>query len=331
VILMRLTLSRGKKMAALFAFLLVCGVPAAAQLNVRGQIFLPNGSQPSNPIRFFLSGEDGSVNDYRFTDSNGRFILERLSGRSAYTITITGDGVNYGDTIYQLRPEYDTTPRITLNPPPRKKTPQGMTVSVGSSYKPDPKAAALYEKAMKAVESKQLDLAEPLLRQATEADPKYAAAWNALGALLMQLKKYADAEKPLRQALELDPKYITALLNLGIDLNHLGKYAEAVAPLREALRLQPDIMAAHEHLGIALVETDQFPEAEQELKKALRAPDPDEIVLQLYLGKLYARTGEFQKSIDAFTLYLEKAPGAGNAAEVRALIERMKRQLASRP
>lgn len=299
-------------------------------VNVRGNVFLSDGDTPGNPIRFSLVSGDGMLNDVRFTDSNGRFILERLSPNINYTLTFLGDGASYGDTTFTLRPDADSTPRITLNPPVKRKVPSGATISAASGYKPDAQAVAIYDKAMKAIGDKHYDVAEPLLRQATSADPKYTMAWNALGALLMQEKKYGQAEKPLRQALESDPKFITALLNLGIVLNHLGRYADAVAPLREALRLQPELPAAHEHLGIALVETDQFPEAEQELKKALGAADPDEIVLQLYLGKLYARTGEFQKSIDSFTIYLQKAPNSPNAAEVRGIMDRLKREMATR-
>ncbi len=319
-----------KKSVLLACCVLAIAASASAQINIRGQVFLPGGSTPSNPIRFSVNRDDGGYNDIRFTDSNGRFILERLSANLSYTLMFTGDGVSYGDTTYHLRPETDSTPRITLNAPPRKKTPPGATGSALSGYQPDPRASSFYDKAMKAVEGKRLDLAEPFLRQATEADPKYALAWNALGAVLMQQKKYGEAEKPLRQALELDPKFITALLNLGVTLNHQGRYQEALAPLREALRLQPDIAAAHQHLGVALVETENLAEAEQELKKAAAMPDADQVVVLLYFGKLYARTGAFQKSIDAFNAFLEKAPNAGNAAEVRSLIERMKREMAAR-
>jgi tetratricopeptide (TPR) repeat protein len=302
----------------------------SAQQTVRGQIFLPGGTTPSNPIQFEMNSDDGTVNDIRFTDSNGRFILERLSTSISYHLTFRGDGTNYGDTIYLLRPDTDSTPRITLNNPPVKKSPPGSADSDESDYKRDSKVTVTYDKAMKAIDAKQYATAEPLLRQATEADPKFTRAWSALGAVLMQERKFAEAEGPLRRAVALDPKFIRGLLNLGIVLNSTGKFADAVVPLREALRLRPDLGVAHQHLGIALVETDQFAEAEQELKKAMASSEADEVFVQLYLGKLYARTGDFEKSIAAFSLYLEKSPNAGNAAEVRGLIDRMKRELAAR-
>jgi tetratricopeptide (TPR) repeat protein len=319
-----------KKLLLLLFLGAACGLSVSAQVTVRGQIFLPSGTTPSNPIQFDVNSDDGTINDIRFTDSNGRFILERLSTTTAYRLTFHGNGVSYGDTVYLLRPGTDSTPRITLNDLPAKKPPTRSPDLDESDYKRDPKVTALYDKAMKAIEAKQFSAAEPYLRQATEADPKFARAWNALGGVLMQERKFADAENPLRHAVEVDPKFIRAQLNLGIVLNSTGKFAEAIAPLREALRLRPDLGVAHQHLGIALVETDQFPEAEEELKKALASTDADEVIVQLYLGKLYARTGDFEKSIAAFNIYLQKAPGASNAAEVRGLIDRMKKEMAAR-
>ncbi len=171
----------------------------------------------------------------------------------------------------------------------------------------------------KEIKNKRYDAAERLLRKAIESDPKFVPPYNDLGVLLMQQRKYPDAEKVLRRALEVDPKSPHALLNLGITLNHLQKYSDAIPPLRETLRL-----------GIALVEIDQFKEAEQELTRASKSSDADESVVQLCLGKLYARTGHFEKSIAAFNAYLQRALNAPNASEVRALIERMKCELSTR-
>jgi protein O-GlcNAc transferase len=151
-----------------------------------------------------------------------------------------------------------------------------------------------------------------------------------LGVMLMRKKNYAEAEIVLRQAVQADPKAVNALLNLGITLNHLAKYQDAVEPLREAERLEPGLVAAHQHLGICLVETDQFSEAEKELDLAVKSPHSDKAIVQLYRGKLYARTGDFDKSIAAFSTYLDNNPNASNVGDVRALIARMEELKAKR-
>ena len=128
----------------------------------------------------------------------------------------------------------------------------------------------------------------------------------------------------------MDPKSILVLLNLGITLNHLEKYTDAIIPLREALRLEPGLVTAHVHLGVAFVETDKFDGAEPELERGVKAGGDDEIVAQLYLGKLYARTGKYDKAVAAFEIYLQKAPNAPNADEVRELIKRLRQEMAAR-
>ncbi len=297
---------------------------ASAQVDVRGQILFPDGNTPNEVIRFYLTSDDGRVNEYRYSDSNGRFILERLSNRVSYTITVDSDGSTYGSTRYSFMPAYEQVVRLTLNPSPRKPgAPPSATVSAASGYKPVSKAASFYDRGMKEIEKKHYDAAEGLLRQASKADPKYLAPLNDLGVLLMQKKNYAEAEKVFQQALVADPKSVHALLNLGITRVHLAKYEGAADSLREAPRLEPRLVAAHQNLGAALVETDQFDEAQSELLRAAKSPDADQAMVQLYLGKLYARTGDFDKSIASFNNYLEKAPKAANVNDVRALIARM--------
>ncbi len=301
--------------------------PAAAQADVRGQILFPDGDLPSEPIRYSLTRDDGQVNELGFTDSNGRFVLPRLSDKISYTLSVNGDGSTYGNTTYSFVPTHLMHIRVTLNPPPRRsnspRSAPRFAVSAASGYKPASRAAALYERGMKEVEKKRYDAAEGLLRQAAAADPKFLAPWNDLGVVLMQKGKYAEAEKVLRQALAADSKSIHALLNLGITLNHLGRFADAQSPLREGLRLEPGLVAGHAQLGVALVETDQFSDAEKELTRAAKSAGAQEVVVQLYLGKLYARTGDFERSVAALHSYLRLVPHAANAAEVRELIQRM--------
>jgi Flp pilus assembly protein TadD len=310
--------------------LLLFGSAAAAQFTVRGQILLPGGGIPREPIRFYLNSGDGRItNEIRFTDSNGRFILERLSTLVEYTMRVDGDGSSWGDTTLSFIPGQSSVVRMTLNPPPAKPSTPAATISAASGYTPKPEAAQLHEAAMKDVEKQRYTPAEHNLRKAIAADPRFIEPRIDLGALLIQQKRYAEAETVLRQALEMDAKSVHVLLNLAIALNRLDRCAEAVPFLREALRLQPGLVAGHLQLGIALVETEQFAEAEKELQRVLRSQGEEQIPAQLYLGKLYARRGEFVKGITALETYLQLAPTAGNVAEVRSLIERMKQDLAA--
>ncbi len=312
-------------LAVLAAFLATSG--QAQPVNVRGQILLSGGGFPTEPIRFSLTSSDGRINEIRFTDSHGRFILERLSPNFDYIIDVAGDNVLYGNTTYSFNPGYNSSVRVTLNPPAKKAVKTG-TISAASGYKPNPDAVELHEAALKDIEKEDLDAAQAKLKKAAAKDPRYAQPHIDLGAILLTSKRNAEAEQVLRQAYAADPKSHVALLNLGVALNRQRKFADAVPFLREALRLEPGLVAGHLQLGIALVETEQLEEAERELQAAIRKPGEEEVAGLLYLGKLYAMTGAFPKGIESLEKYLVKAPSAPNAGEVRSLIGRMKAEMA---
>src|SRR5437899_1000120 len=113
-----------KTRVARFAVIILCTIGsiafvvphAAAQVDVRGQIFLPDGNLPSAVMRFYLTSDDGRVNEIRYTDSNGRFVLERLSNRISYTISMDSDETSYGASRYSFLPAYEAVVRFTLNP-----------------------------------------------------------------------------------------------------------------------------------------------------------------------------------------------------------------------
>jgi tetratricopeptide (TPR) repeat protein len=307
------------------------GNPIRAQLTqgsstttVRGQILMPDGNVPTSPIRFELDGSNG-LHDLRFTDSNGRIILERLQNDITYTIFVPSDEINWGDTRHSFIPSQDMDARFYLNPLPLKK------LLKPSEYKPNPEVVAMHDRGIAAYQNSKPDEAEALLRQAMKADPKYMAAFNDLGVMLMRQQKFADAEQVFREGLQNNPKSVALMENLGTDQVHAGKYDQAIITLREVLRLQPSRGEAHLQLGAALEETGQYTEAEAELIRAKLDKGADEVGLQLYLGKLYAYTGEFTKSIEAFTAYLKLAPAnSPSFPAIRAAIKRMQDELDKR-
>ncbi len=307
-------------------FALLLGHSASAQVNVTGQIFLPDGNTPTHPIEFQIdSSASGGLHDIQFTDSKGKFILEHLDGNINYTLTVEGDGLNWAATKYDFVPDENPDPRFYLNALPEKKL-----IKPGA-YKPNATAADLHDRGMKAFEANKPEEAEKLLGEATNADPKYAAAFNDLGVVLMRERKYAAAEEVFRKGLQAEPESVSLLQNLGTDLVHAGKYQDAIEPLKLTLRLQPNRGEAHLQLGAALVETGQFAEAEQELLAAQRSKDADPAGLQLYLGKLYASTGDFPKSIAAFDAFLKLAPAdSPSRPAIDAAIKRMQQEMAKK-
>lgn len=298
-----------------------------------GQIFLPDGDVPSEAISFELVDADQVRRQQFFTDSNGRFILDGLREQLNYEIQVRTNDATWDNTTYSFTALRNASVRFKLNPLKRPAAAKPATISAASAgHKPDPKAADLHAQGMAAAKEGRIADAEDLLRQATEADPKYSEAFNDLAVVQLRQHKYREAEKSLRDGLEADPKSAALQANLGDALNHQGRFADAIAPLEEAERLDPSIAQVHVQLGAAYVETGNLTAAQRELELARqqRAEKAgQDAILQMYLGELYARTGDFRQAISAFNLYLADAPDSANAPNVKALIARMQSGLAN--
>jgi len=299
-----------------------------------GQFILPSGVPPRSVVSFTLSTPDGALMEFLFSDASGRFRLPRLEARREYRITAPGVAGVYETTIFDFGVPADREMRVVLRAYRTNGATTDIGVSAGSFYRPNERAAKLHQQAIEAIQKNNFSSAEGRLRDAISADEKYAAPLNDLAVIAMRRKNFAEAEALLLRSLQADSKNISALLNLGIARIYLHKFDLAVAPLRETLRLDSRISSAHLNLGVALVELDQFDEAERELLRSLEGPPGAESIqairANLYLGKLYARTGEFEKSLEHFDRFLRLAPWAGNADEVKRVVELIKSEMAKK-
>jgi tetratricopeptide (TPR) repeat protein len=327
--------------ALLLVFLLVC-VPLHAQVSqnpnlnstrtVRGQIMLPGGDLPENPIRFEVSSADGTYHDVRFTDSNGRFVIPGLLLGMEYTLFVRSDEATWASTSLIFIPQVADTLRFYLNPYKPPKAAKPATVSAATRNKPDPQVLEMRQKALQVFDQGHSDQARQMLVEVTQLAPHYADAFNDLGVIEMRASEYAAAEKNFRHGLELDPKSPELQANLGEVLDHQKRFADAIAPLEESVRLKPDAPQVHFLLGVALVETDDLANGRRELELAqsqFGEQASKDALLQLYLGDAYARIGLYVKAIRALNAYLLLAPHASNAASVQAAIERMQKVVAA--
>jgi S1-C subfamily serine protease len=107
-------------------------------------------------------------------------------------------------------------------------------------------------------------------RQAIDADPDSAAAYNGLGVAYAGLKQYREAAAAYQQSIKLDPGSAWARSNLGLIYMELKMFKEAVEVLREAVRIMPDLSGAHYNLGLAYSRSQQYREAAASYNEAIR-------------------------------------------------------------
>ena len=113
--------------------------------------------------------------------------------------------------------------------------------------KPDD-AEALGWKGEALAHLKRFDESAAVLRQAVQANPKAAYAWNNLGRAALQQKAWGDAKAAFDQALKLEPGQMEALFNRGIAQFNLKHYAASRDDFKAALALRPGDPVLQENL-----------------------------------------------------------------------------------
>jgi TolB-like protein/Tfp pilus assembly protein PilF/predicted Ser/Thr protein kinase len=143
-----------------------------------------------------------------------------------------------------------------------------------------------------------IDRAIALFERAVQLDPRYAAAWAALGGAytlkggFLGMPQLQDkAIVPLRRALELNPSLVSAHVWLGGALAAQGRLDEALASLRRAVEIEPDNADAHQTLARAYwLSKGMVPEGIAELRTSL-ALNPEAGYTHLQLSMLEALSG----------------------------------------
>ncbi len=193
------------------------------------------------------------------------------------------------------------------------KADEGQTVVVenpagGTANVPaDAPADDLYEAGTAALQAGKTATAIPLLKRATELQPKFKQAWDALGLAYMQSGRLEDAVTAFRKQIEQNPADERASDYLGIALDRLQRDDEAATAFRKQIAAYPLDTIAHAALGSILLDQHRYSEAVRELEKGAILT-PENAQLQVSLGRAYLKAGDKPKALASFQKAIELAP-----------------------
>ena len=128
------------------------------------------------------------------------------------------------------------------------------------------------------------------LESLAKANPKNADAWIALGNAQMDAQRFAEAIISYQRSLEIDPKNVDVRVDMGTCYRGVGQPEKAIEEYRKGQKYDPRHPMAHMNAGV---------------------------VLAFDLGRKAEAAKEFEK-------YLELAPNAPNAADIRQEIQKLK-------
>jgi len=159
-------------------------------------------------------------------------------------------------------------------------------------------------------------------RTANQIDRSSTLAVTELGRLLYQTNRLKEAMGYLKQATAASDASADAHYWLGESYLRSGKPLLAIDALREAVRLSGNKRGEITYaFGTALLEAGRPQDAAEEFRRARKMVD--EPTIDRDLGYALHRTRNYQEAIKSLRAYLDEAPEASDADDVRSLVERI--------
>lgn len=183
------------------------------------------------------------------------------------------------------------------------------------------KAQSEYARAQRRLKENDIEGAIRHLEKAVELAPQFAAAWNHLGTIAYQTRRYRDAEKYFRRAIEEDPTAFEPVVNLGGALLSLEQFSEALPFNTYAVLQRPKDPLANSQLGMNYYYLGDPVRAERYLKLAKEIDVAHFSQPQLLLAEIYLRRGEREAAIAELEEFLRYHGDAENAPRVRVQLK----------
>ncbi len=219
---------------------------------------------------------------------------------------------------------------------------EGTTLSV-TAYRAPKDALRAYEKGVQAERHGKLEVARKYFEQAIERYPRYASAYFKLGSVLQLEHRSDDARAAYLEATTVDTQFLPPYLSLAAMAFEAQNWKEVLQftghildldPLNQAkvtgyiVDLDPlNYAEAYFYNSFANFELNRIAEAEKSALKAehvdLRTLFPQ---LHLLLADIYIRKNDYPAAISQIRTYLELAPRADDAAQVRLQLAKLEAQ-----
>jgi len=203
---------------------------------------------------------------------------------------------------------------------------EGLTISATSAMA-SKDARKAYEKGRDAFKRKKWADAAKELEKAVSLYPKYAVAWFYLGLVREQQKDMSAARKAYEQALAADAKYVNPYLQLAQIAAMEGNWEEAADASARLIKLNPfDFPFAFFVNAVANYNLKRYDEAEESARNAIKN-DPSHRMAKAHhlLGVILAQKREYAQAAVQMRNYLQYAPKAPDAEQVRKQLVEMEK------
>ncbi|MGC9358307.1 MAG: tetratricopeptide repeat protein, partial [Anaerolineae bacterium] len=159
-----------------------------------------------------------------------------------------------------------------------------------------------------------LDAAVTVFEQAIERDPERGEGYFAMGQILAQAGRYAEADSWLRLAIEREPQNLYWWLERANTARDAGNLALALEIYGETLSRFPEHAGTYYHMAWAYRLDEQPEQAILAIERALALKDPSDSKFYGRAGEIYEWRGDLEKARVAYERALTLDPGNDTAA-----------------
>ena len=216
----------------------------------------------------------------------------------------------------------------------------GMTLSA-TPYKAPKDALRAYEKGIQAERNGKLANARKYFEQAVQIYPKYASAWYKLGSVQQKEHQYDVARTSYLQATTVNTKFLPPYLSLAVMAFESENWTEVLQFTEHILALDPSNQVyvtgyvvdfdqrnyadAYFYNAVAYYKLNRMEEAEKSALKAEHDLLTHFTQLHLLLAELFTRKNDYANAISELQTYLELAPHAKDADQVREQLAKLEK------
>jgi Tfp pilus assembly protein PilF len=301
-------------------WLLACASLAAQSFEIRGTVV------PAKQASVTLHGNTAPFTTSTLSDAAGNF---RFTGILPGSYTIIVFVPNRGE----VRKTIDVGPgfanskgriEIGVHLSDSKIVPDSSSVVSVRQLSIPKSAKQEYLSASKKLEKRDVEGAVAHLNKAVAIAPQFAEAWNYLGTIHYQTKRFSEAEKYFRRALEAEPEAYEPLVNLGGVLVTMEQLDEAYKYNLYAVLRRPKDALANSQLGMTYFGLGKYDLAERYLLEARRLDPGHFSHPQLLLAEIYIRRGQNAAAADQLEDFLRRHPDWPRANAVRQSISKLR-------
>jgi len=288
---------------------------------IEGQVSLPDG-RPAPHALVTLTASGARRQTY--SGEEGRFEFPAMeAGSYSLTATTVGNIQLESDTV-DTNTNRTATNKLNVHLVLRdaeatiRSKPRIITAAEAAQRVPK-EARKAFQQGVKLKQEGERDKALLQFSKAIDLFSEYFQAFSERGDLYVVQRKLNEAAMDFAVALRIDPQYGPALRGSGYCKLEKKEFARAIDDFERSISAEPENANTYLLLGIAYLELDQREPARRALEKALSFRTQSVPRAHIHLANLYALEHQYQQAADQLRMYLDAAPAAPDAKEMREM------------